>query len=224
MALRRFVQLSTVTTMLLLTPVLVAQTAYPRPPGANTTAVAPSSPAAATPVPATVPTTTTPAATPQAVPTPVEVPPVKAAKEKAVKVKAVKEVPVEEKKQSKEKKEKHKKAVYSGPNEIVVLPPTAMMDENGKPSLDPDGKPIFNAPKKQQRDKKGHPLFDENGKPIFQTATVLGYDDHGKKIHVAKVKPPKLVPVHVTRGTFTVDGITGKAALNYDIPDLKYLY
>ncbi|MEO6924072.1 MAG: hypothetical protein ABI142_09620, partial [Bryocella sp.] len=49
-------------------------------------------------------------------------------------------------------------------------------------------------------------------------------DEHGKKIHVAKVKPPKLVPVHVTRGTFTVDGITGKAALNYDIPDLKYLY
>jgi hypothetical protein len=33
-----------------------------------------------------------------------------------------------------------------------------------------------------------------------------------------------MTPVSISRGTFTVDGVIGKAALNYDIPDLKYLY
>jgi hypothetical protein len=30
--------------------------------------------------------------------------------------------------------------------------------------------------------------------------------------------------LHVNRGTFSVDGVVGKAALNYDIADLRYLY
>jgi hypothetical protein len=83
---------------------------------------------------------------------------------------------------------------------------------------------MWNAPVKQQRDKKGHPLFAENGKPVFQTATELGYDEHGKKIKVKKEKEPKKIPVAIVRGTMTVDGMTGKAALNYDIADLKYIY
>ena len=32
------------------------------------------------------------------------------------------------------------------------------------------------------------------------------------------------MPLKIDRGTLTVDGYTGKAALNYDIPDLHYLY
>jgi hypothetical protein len=99
-----------------------------------------------------------------------------------------------------------------------------MLDEQGMQRLDPDGKPMWNAPVKQQRDKKGHPLFDENGKPVFQTKTELGFDEHGKKIKVQKEKEPKKIPVSVARGTMTVDGMTGKAALNYDIADLKYIY
>jgi hypothetical protein len=121
-------------------------------------------------------------------------------------------------------KSKSKKVEYTGPTEIIVLPPTPMLDEEGKQRLDPDGKPMFNAPVKQQRDKKGHPLFDEKGKPVFQTAKEMGYDEHGKKLHVEKEKPPKTTPVSIASGTLTVDGWTGKAALNYDIADLKYIY
>ncbi|HEV2576531.1 MAG TPA: hypothetical protein VGU25_04915 [Acidobacteriaceae bacterium] len=122
------------------------------------------------------------------------------------------------------KSKKSKKDTYTGPNTIVELPPTPMLDEQGMQRLDPDGKPMWNAPVKQQRDKKGHPLFDENGKPVFQTKNDLGYDEHGKKIKVQKEKEPKKVPVSVARGTLTVDGMTGKAALNYEISDLKYIY
>jgi hypothetical protein len=119
---------------------------------------------------------------------------------------------------------KPKKAVYSGPTEIVELAPTPMLDQEGRQQLDPDGKPMFNPAVKQQRDKYGHPLFDDKGKPVFQTETELGYDERGKKIHVAKEKPPKLIPVKIVQGTFSVDGAVGKAALNYDIADLKYIY
>jgi hypothetical protein len=58
----------------------------------------------------------------------------------------------------------------------------------------------------------------------LQTATDLGYDEKGKKIKGKKEKAPKMVSVTIARGTLTIDGMTGKAALNYDIPDLKYIY
>jgi len=116
------------------------------------------------------------------------------------------------------------KAPYTGPTTVVELPPTPMLDPEGKQRLDPDGKPMFNPPVKQQRDKLGHPLFDAAGKPVFQTASDLGYDDKGKKIPLKKEKPPKTTAVSISRGTLTVDGMIGKAALNYDIPDLHYIY
>jgi hypothetical protein len=121
-------------------------------------------------------------------------------------------------------KKKGKKDEYTGPTEVVQLPPAPMLDEEGKQRVDPDGKPMFNAPVSQLRDKKRHPIFDEKGKPVFQTATDLGYDEKGHKIKVKKEKPPKMRPMSVSRGTFTVDGVIGKAALNYDIADLKYVY
>lgn len=107
---------------------------------------------------------------------------------------------------------------------MIVLPPTPMLDEEGRQRLDPDAKPMFNPPVRQQRDKKGHPLFDDKGKPVFQTKDELGYDEAGHKIHTVKEKPPKMTPVAISGGTFTVDGVIGKAALNYDIADLKYIY
>lgn len=132
---------------------------------------------------------------------------------------------VREKPREPAKAEKGKaKNEYTGPTQVVELPPTPMLDEEGKQRVDPDGKPMFNEPVRQQRDKKGHPVFDEAGKPVFQTAEELGYDEHGKKLHPKKEKPPKTVPVTIARGTFTVDGMTGKAELNYDIKDLKYIY
>lgn len=125
---------------------------------------------------------------------------------------------------SKDKKARKSKAAYNGPTALVVLPPTPMLDAEGEQRLDPDGKPMFNPPVQQLRDKKGHPVFDANGKPLFQTATNLGYDAKGKRIRVKKVKPPKMMPMSIHAGTLTVDGWTGKAHLNYDIADLKYLY
>jgi hypothetical protein len=114
--------------------------------------------------------------------------------------------------------------VYTGPTTVVELPPTPMLDEEGKQRQDPDGKLMFNPPVRQQRDKKGHPLFDEQGKPMMQTKDNLGYDENGKKLHPLKEKPPKMVSVSISRGTLTVDGLIGKAALNYEIKDLKYVY
>lgn len=114
--------------------------------------------------------------------------------------------------------------VYTGPTTVVELPPTPMLDEEGKQRQDPDGKLMFNPPVRQQRDKKGHPLFDLKGMPVMQTKDNLGYDENGKKLHASKEKPPKTVSVSISRGTLTVDGLTGKAALNYEIKDLKYVY
>lgn len=121
-------------------------------------------------------------------------------------------------------KKNGKKLEYIGPHDIVQVAPTPMLDDEAKQRLDPDGKPMFNAPVKQQRDKHGNPAFDQKSKPIMQTATELGYDEKGKRLHLKKEKPPKMTPVSISRGTLTVDGMTGKAALNYDIADLKYIY
>jgi hypothetical protein len=121
-------------------------------------------------------------------------------------------------------KQKKGKQEYTGPMTLVELPPTPMLDEEGIQRQDPDGKLMFNPPVRQQRDKYGHPLFDEHGKPVMQTKDNLGYDENGKKLHASKEKPPKIVSVSITRGTLTVDGMTGKAALNYEIKDLKYVY
>jgi hypothetical protein len=113
---------------------------------------------------------------------------------------------------------------YTGPTSVIELPPTPLLDEEGKQRQDPDGKLMWNAPVKQQRDKKGHPLFDLKGQPVMQTKDNLGYDENGKKIHPVKEKPPKTVSVSISHGTLTVDGLIGKAALNYEIKDLKYVY
>jgi hypothetical protein len=113
---------------------------------------------------------------------------------------------------------------YTGPTSVIELPPTPLLDEEGKQRQDPDGKLMWNSPVKQQRDKKGHPLFDLKGQPVMQTKDNLGYDDNGKKIHPVKEKPPKTVSVSISHGTLTVDGLIGKAALNYEIKDLKYVY
>jgi hypothetical protein len=129
-----------------------------------------------------------------------------------------------DKKNTSFQKDKKAKNVYTGPTTIVVLPPTPMLDGEGKQRVDPDGNLMFNPPVKQIRDKKGHPVFDTAGKPVFQTATNLGYNEKGKKIVLAKVKPPKTTPVSISSGILTVDGWTGKARLNYDIADLKFMY
>jgi hypothetical protein len=168
-----------------------------------------------------------PAATAQAVPAPqattVAAPAVPAVVKPTLDSKKAAKETAEADKKAK-KAEEAKKKIYTGPVNIVVVPPTPLLDEEGRQRLDPDGQPMFNAAVHQQRDKKGHPLFDLQGKPVFQTATELGYDEKGKKLKVVKEKPPKMIPVSIARGTFTVDGMIGKAELNYVIPDLKFIY
>ncbi len=205
--------------MLMMVQVLAAQDAAPAAASAPAAAAAPApavpAPAAAVEAVPSAPAVAAPQAATTAAPqvaAPVKVDP-KAAKAQAA----------EEKKEK--KAEEAKKKIYTGPNTVIVLAPTPMLDEVGSQRLDPDGQPMFNPAVRQQRDKKGHPLFDDKGKrPVFQTATELGYDEKGKKLHVSKVKPPKMTPVTIARGTFTVDGMIGKAELNYNIPDFKFMY
>ncbi|SNS74742.1 hypothetical protein SAMN05421770_102165 [Granulicella rosea] len=64
------------------------------------------------------------------------------------------------------------------------------------------------------------PVLGPDGKPLPALTPVKGGKPEKKK----KEKPPKLYPVTITRGILTVDGWTSRAALNYDIPDFKFLY
>jgi hypothetical protein len=57
-----------------------------------------------------------------------------------------------------------------------------------------------------------------------QPAPPAAHAGKGKPEKKKKVKPPKTTPVSISRGVLTVDGWAGKAALNYDIADLKYIY
>ncbi len=111
-----------------------------------------------------------------------------------------------------------------GPPALIVLPPAPLLDEDGKQRLDPDGRPMFQPAVAQQRDERGHPLFDVSGKPVMQTATDLGFDEAGKKIPMGKERTRKTLRVSVVSGTLTVDGLIGRAALNYEISDFKYVY
>jgi len=119
---------------------------------------------------------------------------------------------------------KEAKKVYTGPTTVVVLPPKPMLNEEGKQRVDTDGNLMFYPVVKQIRDKKGHPVFDRAGNPVFQTANNMGYDENGKKIVVKKEKQPRMTPVSIRSGTLTVDGWTNKARINFNIPDLKYIY
>ncbi len=56
------------------------------------------------------------------------------------------------------------------------------------------------------------------------TATQSKADPPEKHAKKKKEKPPKMTHVVIENGMLTVDGWTGKAELNYDILDLKFLY
>ena len=123
-----------------------------------------------------------------------------------------------------DEKQSGKKGRYDGPKTIIVLPPTPMLDENGEQRKDPEGAPLFNPGTQQKRDKRGNPEFDAAGKPVMQTANDPGYDEKGKKIKAEKERTQKPVSTTIQRGTYTVDGLTAKAGLNYELSDLRYVY
>jgi hypothetical protein len=69
-----------------------------------------------------------------------------------------------------------------------------------------------------EADNDGKPLLGPDARPL----PVL-YTRKGKRVK-SKIKLPKTHPIKIAAGTMTVDGWTGKARLNYDIPDLRYIY
>ncbi|MGD0798324.1 MAG: hypothetical protein ABR910_11430 [Acidobacteriaceae bacterium] len=58
----------------------------------------------------------------------------------------------------------------------------------------------------------------------MDAATAKAVKKLADKFKGKKGKQPKLTPLDIVQGTLTVDGWTGKARMNYDIADLKYLY
>ncbi len=68
------------------------------------------------------------------------------------------------------------------------------------------------------------PVASAAAKPEASPTAKGGKKPKEVKVKVKKVKPPPMVPVTVERGVLTVDGWTGKAALNYSIMDLKFIY
>jgi hypothetical protein len=69
-----------------------------------------------------------------------------------------------------------------------------------------------------EADKQARLLLDENDKAI-----PILYDKKGHRVHMT-AKVPRAHPVKIVAGVLTVDGWIGKAELNYDIRDLRYLY
>ena len=225
MAMKRVGSCSTLGAMVLMTAAVWGQQSAPAPaPPADPTAVSPQTPASGSGSAPVVPsdTSTAPMSSPGTAPAP----PAEPMSEPPQTPAATPEVPKEGAPASPKLTLTGRKGkeIYTGPTEVVMLEATPMLDEEGKQRLDPNGKPMFNPPVAQQRDKKGHPLFDEKGKPVFQTAGEMGYDVNGKKIHSEKEKKVHMVAVSIVHGTMTVDGMTGKAGLNYEISDLKYIY
>ena len=119
---------------------------------------------------------------------------------------------------------KKNKLQYVGPKEPMELAPTPMLDDEGRQRIDPAGEPMFNPPVRQQFDKHGNPVFDEHGAPVMQAPGNMGFDGRGKKIREKKVKVAKSASIFIERGILTVDGMPGKAGLNYEIKNLKYIY
>jgi hypothetical protein len=69
-----------------------------------------------------------------------------------------------------------------------------------------------------EMDKLNRPILDVEGNAI----PVL-YDKKGHRVHMT-AKVPKPHPASIVAGVLTVDGWIGKAELNYEIRDLRYLY
>ena len=98
---------------------------------------------------------------------------------------------------------------------VKVVPP-------GTPANPPDAAKL----KEEHLTWRGEYEADRNGDvllgPDAYPVPVL-YNRKGKRLK-SKVKAPRIHAIMVKDGTLTVDGWAGKARLNYDIRDTKYLY
>lgn len=64
----------------------------------------------------------------------------------------------------------------------------------------------------------------ESAQTTMDAATAKAVKKLADKFKGKKGKQPKQTPLDIVQGTLTVDGWTGKARMNYDIANLKYLF
>jgi hypothetical protein len=95
-------------------------------------------------------------------------------------------------------------------------PPTSADQSAGTPQLNDDGTPKLDA--------AGNPITTPAPPPPPPPCVPAKHHKCPKEKKKKKEKPPKVEPANISRGIFTVDGVIGKAALNYSIPDLKFIY
>jgi hypothetical protein len=119
----------------------------------------------------------------------------------------------------------------SAPGDVTPTAGTAAATDV-KLEAAPDAKPDATADAKPEAPTDATPMatpvsaqVGPDGKPLAAApAGKSGKKDKDKDKKKKKEKAPKLTPISIAQGTLTVDGWTGKARLNYDIPDLKYVY
>jgi hypothetical protein len=95
-------------------------------------------------------------------------------------------------------------------------PPDESAQAAGTPQLNDDGSPKLDA--------AGNPITTPAPPPPPPPCVPAKHHKCPKIKKKKKEKPPKVEPANISRGIFTVDGVIGKAALNYNIPDLKFIY
>ena len=114
--------------------------------------------------------------------------------------------------------------VYTGPTTVVELPPDTDAGRRRKATAgsgwQADVEPAGEAAARQEGTpavRPERPAGDADGEQSWIRR-------EREKAAPGERKPPKTVAVSISHGILTVDGLTGKAALNYEIKDLKYIY
>jgi len=79
---------------------------------------------------------------------------------------------------------------------------------------------IPTATSEEQRAKEAQEAADTQ----MDATTAKAVKKLADKFKGKKGKQPKMTPMDIVQGTLTVDGWTGKARMNYNIADLKFLY
>jgi hypothetical protein len=106
---------------------------------------------------------------------------------------------------------------------VLLLAALALSAQNAQPSSS-DQTPQLNEDGSPKLDAAGNPITGPPPPPPPPPCVKSKGHKCPKVAKKKKEKPPKVTPAKISRGIFTVDGVIGKAELNYDIPDLKFIY
>ena len=79
-------------------------------------------------------------------------------------------------------------------------------------------------PSSSSATSRATPSSTQTASPSSKLKTISATTRTARSSTPQKRSRPKWSAVSISRGTLTVDGMTGKAALNYEIKDLKYVY